>query len=122
MFELDMTQPDLMANLIRRDLGRTGSAWSEAKRECEAAEAEAKLVEAAFAMGVRGKKIVIPGKEKPTDAAIKSAALEDKAVSAAVENAREARYVENLRKVAYDMAVKTAEMFKGLCYLHSKVD
>lgn len=119
-YDLDMTQPERTANAIRADLKAYGVPAVHAKHAAEEAKVRANRMAAALRKGARSKKIDIG--ESPTVEAVKDAVLLDPEVSEAFAEARDLEYVADLREVCFENVKKSAEMFKSLCYLSSRVE
>lgn len=118
--DFDMTQPEQMARLVRRDLRASGAAFAEAKHAADEAKDIAKKEPKLVAIAVRKGEIDIG--EKPTEQAVKDFAATCPQVELAEMKAAEAEYQAHKAEIAYDCAKSDRDILKGLLFHSGRME
>jgi uncharacterized protein YfiM (DUF2279 family) len=120
MSEFDMSQPELMARQISRQLRETGMAYAEAKRIADDAKNHAKLETKLVAIAVRKGKIDIG--EKATEQAVKDFVATCPQVAKAEMEEEDAVYKAHKAEIAYECTKADKDLLKGLLFHSGRME
>lgn len=118
--EFDMTQSELMARIVSRNLRDSGMAYAEKKRLADEAKNIAKREPKLVAIAVRKGRVDIG--EKPTEQAVKDYAATCPQVEKAEMDEEKAVYEAHKAEIAYECAKSDRDLLKGLLFHSGRME
>lgn len=120
MIEFDMTQSELMARIVSRNLRDTGMAYAEAKRAADEAKNISRREPKLVAIAVLKGNVNIG--EKPTEQAVKDYAATCPQVEKAEMDEEKAVYDAHKAEIAWECAKSDRDLLKGLLFQSGRID